>query len=377
MVVGAAVESVPAAPGHDVAALSAQLVASDAGALAAKINPFGSTPGNPCAAIESLYGAGNNMLKDTRIGFYASIWPSYQALDAFFLTSLRPGNAQCTGDFNKTLTVIDRRYWSHALRGLPAAYDQGPAAMHLSGDLPRLDDSFWMGVTLMGAYRRTRDRRLLRRAEAVVGLARANWDPRRGGVYWEDQGHGATIARKAVVSNAPAAVTAIAIYRATGRRTYLRWGEKDVAWLRAHLLDRADGLYNDHINDRRSPPVISRVKFTYNQGIMVAALALLATVSPRNHPLSDAVSLARRAMRYFSRHHSYGQPAFDAVWERNLLWLASLEHKASFTARARASLRAAIRAEPKKPTGLLDFASETALHALAKLSPRDYGRLAP
>lgn len=376
-VVGVAVESVPGVPGYDASALSAELVASDAGAVASRIDPFDSQPHNPCARIEASYGVGNHLLKDDGFGFYASIWPSYQALNAFYLASLLPGDGQCARDFDRTLRAVDDTYWSDALGGSPAAYDQGPAALHIPGDLPRVDDSLWMGVTLSEAYDRTGKKPLLERAEGVFALGRANWDPRRGGIYWEDHAPGATDLDKAVVSNAPAAITAIDIYLATGRRSYLDWGEKIVGWLRTHLFDRSDDLYDDHIDDHRSPPVVGRAKFTYNQGIMVGALGLLSTISPSAYPLRDAVALAQRAMRYFRSHHSYGQPAFDVVWARNVLWLASLYHRPSFTAQARASLRAAIGAEPKSAGSLLDVASEMALDELTKLAPARYGRLAP
>jgi hypothetical protein len=377
VVAGAALESVPGVPGHDVSALSAQLLASNAGTVASKINPFASTPDNPCDMIESSYGVGNNLLKDNRFGFYASIWPAFHALDAFFLTSLLPGNAQCTRDFSQTLATIDGTYWAPGVAGLPSSYDQGPAALHISGDLPRVDDSLWMGITVIETYARTKDPALLARAEAVFALAGANWDPVHGGIYWEDHAPGATNPEKAVVSNAPAAVLAVDIYLATGNRTYLTWAKRIMAWLQAHLFDRADGIYNDHVEDNRTPPTVTSAKLTYNQGIVVGALALLSTVSPKTYPIRDAVALAQRAMAYFTRHHTYGQPSFDVVWAKNVLWLAALYHQPSFTVAARASLQAAVKVEPRNPGSLLDFSSEIALHELTKLPPRRYPTLAP
>lgn len=374
---GGVFESVPGAPGHDAAALAARLVASDAGVAASKADPFASTPRDPCAALESSFGVGNGLLRDDWFGFYASIWPSYQALNAFFVTSLLPHNGQCARDYAETLSAIDSSYWSHSVPGMPPAYDQGPAAMHFPSDLPRVDDSLWMGITLMQSYRRTRHEAYLMRAEAVFDLARANWDPRHGGIYWEDHGPGATDFAKSVVSNAPAAVIALDAYQATGRRSYLAWAERIVAWLHSHLLDPADGLYYDHVDNHHRPPVLDRATYTYNQGIMVGCLGLLSEVSPHRYPLSEAISLAQRAMRYFATHHSYKNPAFSVVWGMNLLWVAGLYHHAGFTAEARASVAAAIRAEPNQPGSLLDSASATALRSLSKLPPRDYGELAP
>jgi hypothetical protein len=374
---GLFVESFPGAPDHDVAALLSQLAASDAGDLASKVNPFDSEPGNSCDRIESTYGVGNHLLKNDPFGYYASIWPSYQALEAFSLVSLDEPSSNCTRDFEQALKAIDNDYWSDGVRGLPAAYDQGPAALHASSDLPRVDDSMWMGMLLMEAYHHSKQEPLLERATAVLALGRANLDKRRGGIYWEDHAPGAQDWDKSVVSNAPAAVTAIDLYLATGRRTYLDWGEQILTWLEAHMLDHRDGLYDDHINEHPFPATVDRAKLTYNQGIMVGALALLNTISPQAYPLNDALSLAQRAMRYFRGHHSYGEPAFDLVWEKNVLWLAHLYRRPSFTAQARASLEAAFKAEPSHPKGLLEVSSEIALHALSKLSPDDYRALAP
>jgi hypothetical protein len=370
-------ESVPGVPGHVGAALSADLLVSDAAALASKIDPVRSVPRGACATIEDSYGTGNHLLKDSTIGFYASIWPTYQALDAFLLTAQARGEAQCVRDYEQTLAAVDLDYWARGVRGMPAAYDQGPAALHLPGDLPRVDDSLWMGLTELAAYHRTRDASLLRRAEAVLALARANWDPEKGGVYWEDHPSGATRFGKAVVSNAPAAVLALELYLLTGQRADLAWGERIVTWLRANLLDPSAGLYDDTVDDHVRPPRVSHARFTYDDGMVIEALAVLHTVSPSRYPLADAVSLAQRSMGYFRVHHSYGQPSFDVIWVRSLLWLAALDRRPSFTAQARASLRAALTAEPGHPGGLLDSAAELALQDLAALPPRSYGELAP
>lgn len=377
LAIGAGVESVPGVPGHDGAALSAELLGSDAGNVGSKISPFGGHPHGPCSEIESRYGVGNDLLKENQIGFYASAWPTYQALDAFYLTSLSGHDARCSRDLYRTLEAVDANYWSHGVSGMPAAFDQGPAAMHLPSDLPRVDDSLWLGITLIGAYKGTKNQAFLKRAEGVFALGRANWDPRKGGIYWEDHGPGATDYEKAVVSNAPEAVIGVELYRLTGRRNYLDWAERILSWLRAHLLDRSDGLYNDHLDDHRSPTTVDHAQYTYDQGIVVGLLVLLSRVAPGSYPLTDAVSLGRRAMNYFRAHHSYGNPSFDAVWARNLLWAAGLYQEPSFTSQARRSVKAAIKAEPKHPGGLLEVSSEIALRDLSKLPPGDYAHLGP
>lgn len=378
VVVVVAIESIPGAPGHDGAALAGELLVSDAAAALGKVDPFSGPPSGTCAKIESTYGVGNHLLKNNEIGLYASIWPSVQALNALYFKSLIAHSSRCNRDFQQNLKAIDDNYWAHSVAGMPSAYNQGPTAWHIPSDLPRVDDSLWMGLTVMRAYRRSLQPALLHRAEDVFTLAIANWDPHKGGIYWEDHGPGATNYDKAVVSNAPAAILGLDLYRVTGKRRYLQWSERIEGWVTKHLLDQATGLYNDHIDDHTSPPSVSKAKYTYNQGMMVGLLALLSRIDPQRYPLQNAVALAQRSMSYFNAHHLYGrQPAFDVVWAENVLWLSSLYQHESFSDQARASVKAAARAAPHHQASLLKNTSRSALEELVQLSPSSYHQLSP
>lgn len=378
VVVVAALLAIPGVPGHAQSALLGELAVSDSAAAAAKIDPFASQQApRSCADLESTYELGNHLFKNSQLGFYASVWPSYQALEALELRSLSPGESGCLQDLVTNLRSIDDNYWDRSLAGLPAAYDQGPRALHQPSDFPRVDDSFWMGLALMSAYARTRDPGFLAKAEGVFTLAQSNWDRRRGGIYWEQHAPGAPDNDKAVVSNGPVVMLGVELYRATGRREYLDWAERIFSWLRANLVDRSSGLYNDHVDDNVRPEKVGTAKYTYNQGTMVAAMAMLSTVDPAAYPLSQAVELAERSMAYFGAHHSYGQPGFDAVWAVDVLWVASLDHDAAFLAAAQRSVRSAAAAAPRQPGDLLAVSSRLTLEALTRLPPDQYHRLIP
>lgn len=370
------VASVPGVPGHAQASLVAQLAVSDAGAAVAKVSPvLGSRQASACARLESDFEVGNGVFKSDEVGLYASVWPSFQTLDALYVSSLLPSGAPCARDFQENLAAIDDVYWDRYLSGFPPGYDQGPRALHLDSDLPRVDDSLWMGLTLMRAYARSGSPTLLRRAEDVFALARRNWDPGSGGVYWEEHAPGATDDAKAVVSNAPAVILGVQLYLRTHDPEYLTWSERIFAWLRDTLLDPRTGLYDDHVDDSTRPATVDTTTYTYNQGVVIGAMVALSRVDPARYPLADAVGLAERAMTYFARHGTYGQPQFDVVWAENVLGLASRYGDPAFTARARRSVRLASRVGPPHAGDLLTMSSELALDALTRLSPRAYGEL--
>lgn len=369
----AALESLPGAFGHDQSALLSEILVSDVTAAAAHIGPFAHDDSSqPCASLESTFGVGNSLFKNRRFGFYASVWPSYQALDAMYVSSLFPGRSACSTAFGDTITAIDTNYWDSSWPHSPGAFDQGPAAFHLRSDLPRVDDSLWMGLAIMQQYARTGAPALLGRAEQVFRLALDNWTP-SGGIYWEATG--TNNQAKAVVSNAPAAILGIELFRETGDHHYLAWSERIVDWIDTHLADPATGLYNDNIDDHGGRNRIGRAKYTYTQGAMVGLLALLSTVDPTRYPLVAAVDLADRSMAYFDAHHSYGQPGFDVIWADNILWAAALYNHETFTGAAETAVRQALAAEPTGQNDLLTSASEKALRELTVLPSSEYGEL--
>ncbi len=374
VVIVVGLESIPGVFGHGQAALSAEIVASDASIGASKIDPFGhDTSMGPCANLESTFGLGDHLFKNSQFGFYASVWPSYQALTALYVTSLVAGKSACATDFGESLQAINDNYWGNAKSGVLGAYDQGPSALHFTSDLPRVDDSLWMGLAVMQQYSRTRDPALLERAEKVFTLAQENWARGIGGVYWEATG--ATNHARTVVSNAPAAVLGVELFRQTGNVSYLRWSEMIVSWLDAELRDPATGLFDDNVDDYDGRTSLDTTKYTYTQGMMVGAMAALSTVDPTKYPISDAIDLAERSMAYFDTHRSYGQPGFDLIWAENILWTASLYKNTAFTTAARNAVVRSLAAEPISRGDLLTASSETALRALTKLPPDQYGKL--
>ncbi len=367
-----AVLSVPGVPGHAQAALTTDLLASDASVAATRVDPFAADPrSDTCAGLEAYFGVGNHLFKNTGFGLYASIWPTYAALGQLYVESLLGSPGGCAVDFSSTIAAVDANYWDHPRADLAAAFDQGPRPFHIDSDLPRVDDSLWMGLAIMADESRTPTPTPARlaRAEAVFDLAVADWDRADGGVYWEESGAGGQ--ERAVVSNAPAVLLGVELYRRTGQDRYLRWSERDMAWLQKHLADPTNGLYDDHVDGAGSHQTVDRTTYTYTQGIVVGAMAALSAADPSRYSLQAAVVLADRSMTYFAAHHTYGNPGFDVVWAENVLGLAARYRQPAFTARAERSVRSALAAEPAQPGDLLDTSSEATLAELVRLPPAD------
>jgi uncharacterized protein YyaL (SSP411 family) len=368
IVIIAVSELIPWMLGHDQAALSAEIVTSDATSALSDASPFGHNPSQFCGPLLARFGVGNHLLKDKPFGFYASVWPSYQALTAMYVGSLLPHPQMCGLAFDQTLMAIDDNYWNHSA-DIAAAYDQGPRAFHIGSDLPRVDDSLWMGMALMQQYARAKDQSVLGQAEAVFRLAVRNWDQQNGGVYWQETGAGNST--RAVVSNAPAVILGIEIFQQVHDPWYLGWSERIMAWLTRTLRDPATGLYNDHIGGEASPTAIDPAKYTYTQGVMVCALAMMSEVESAQYPLSNSVELADKAMAYFPSHQSYGQPGFDVIWVESVLWLSSLDRNVAFRAKAESTLALVRSAEPKNDGELLTASSEMALRELVGLPRKE------
>ncbi len=363
LVVG--VETIPGALGHDQAALLSEIVVSNGSRAASWVQPLAHEhSGQPCANLASRFGVPNHLLQNLPFGFYASIWPSYQALNALNVTSWSAASDACTSVMESTIQAIDDNYWDESLPNLPGAFDQGPATFHSRSDLPRLDDSLWMGLAIEQEYGRTKYPTLLHRAELIFRLATSNWAP-QGGIYWEVTGRNNP--SEAVVSNAPAVVLGIELFRETGNRNDLVWSERIMSWLSAHLRDPGSGLYDDSLTHHAGRTVLNRSVYTYNQGMVVGALAMLSSADPAMYPMSGAVELAERSLSYFGRHHSYGLPGFDVIWVENLLWTASADHSAVLEEQADQAVHAAIAAEPQGHQDLLTLSSELALHELTQL----------
>src|SRR6266550_409450 len=187
------------------------------------------------------------------------------------------------------------------------------------------DDNDWVGIELMRIYKLTHSREVLGAAEGILAFEMAGWqaDPQLacpGGIPFSNDLENTD---RNTVSTAPAAELALQLYLVTKKAEYLRFAEMAYAWVRRCLL-QPGGLYSDHI---RRGGAIDRTVWSYNQGTMMGAGALLYRATGNAGYLYEARQTARAALAYFVPARLGAEnPFFPSVFFRNLLYLDSVTH---------------------------------------------------
>jgi hypothetical protein len=270
---------------------------------------------------------------------FSYLWPFSQALAATVSMSNIPalkGVPALKGAYRKELRarlVGLRAYLDTNNSGAPegtftstlAAYDGTVAPPVGPGGTKYYDDNDWVGIELMRIYKLTRSPAMLGAAEGIMAFEMAGWqaDPRLacpGGIPFSNDLQNTD---RNTVTNAPAAELALQLYLATKKAEYLRFAEMAYAWVRRCLLEPS-GLYSDHI---RRGGAIDPTVWSYNQGTMIGAGALLYRATGNAGYLYEARQTARAALAYFVPQRLGAEnPFFPSVYFRNLLYLDSITH---------------------------------------------------
>jgi hypothetical protein len=302
--------------------------------------------------------APNGLFRDGD-GSYAHAWPFSQALAAAISISTLPHSGSEAVEVGRLVGVLPSY-----LDG--SAYDATVSAPS-GGALQFFDDNEWLALDLVDASHLLGDRSLLRRTQRVFGWITSGWDDGSGnacsgGVFWADT---PSIRDRNTVSTANGAVLALELYQDTRNPAYLAWGKRMYAWVRSCLADD-DGLLFDHLD---SDGRVDQSKWTYNQGAMVAAAALLYRATGSSAYLGDATSLANRSLRYFDTSGYTGQPAiFVAIYFRYLRVLDSVARQPQIAAAVSRYVATHEGSAPGSGSDVLDRAAAVQLAAeLARL----------
>lgn len=252
---------------------------------------------------------------------YAYVWPYSQALAATIdvLTTTRATAGVDPGIDQTYQRDLDDRlkglacYWdARPAFGLPG-YDSASLPPYGDGGDKFYDDNAWIALELLRVYTLTASPEALQRAEEVFRFLATGWagdlgdGSPPGGVYWKLQTPTESSHGRHTCSTAPAAEVALRLYEITHNATYLEWGRRMHTWVDATLRDD-DGLYRDNITPG---PRIDPTKWTYNQGTMIGASALLAAHMGEPDYLTQAESIADAALRYYG--YQDGALAPDAL----------------------------------------------------------------
>jgi hypothetical protein len=285
---------------------------------------------------------------------YAHLWPFSQALAASLaFGALRgPTAAAARADALRSVQALARYRFGQGYRSRPL-----PRRVR-HGNL-YYDDNNWIALDLLSAYRLSRTKSILGRAEGVFQFLVSGWDTNAGdvcpgGVFW---------ARpplrqiRTTVSTANAALVALRLYQATGRRNYLAWAQRMYGWVR-QCLAAPNGLYYDDLDSLGN---VARQEWTYNQGAMIAAGVLLARATGQRSYLDQAQASARSALaRYRSSGYKGEPPIFVAIFFGDLKALQQAVHFPSYQTALRRYLHHHI---PLRPDG--HFGSSLVFQAAA------------
>ncbi|RMI46036.1 glycoside hydrolase family 76 protein [Streptomyces triticirhizae] len=152
-----------------------------------------------------------------------------------------------------------------------------------------LDDTGWWGLAWVAAYDVTGDERYLETAQADAEWMNDYWtDLCGGGVQWKvDNPY-----KNAVTNELFIQLNAALHNRLSGDNPYLERAEAGWAWLSGSGMINDEGLINDGLDADAGCVNNGQTTWTYNQGIILGALAELSTATGDAGLLDEARALA-------------------------------------------------------------------------------------
>lgn len=336
---------------------------------------------------------------------YAMVWPYSRAIEATYAMRFVPGSGKEPRERYKNMLGGLENYWSDKPPDHKPGYDPGLTALNSyyhpqlrpfvenNGPDRYVDDNLWIGQILMREYWETKDKRLLHRAKQIFELAKDQWDHVQGGVYWKQQFVNEESHGRGIVSNAPAIMLGVELYKAvyaetgSGDNTCLEFCDKTFRWLQDNLKDSSDGLYFDN---KDYTGKVGTEKFTYCQGVMIGAMVKLNEIDPARYKLDDAVKLANNSLTHFDkleeslkingrkhdpddiRSEGYEDLAYTGIFFANLLYLAKKIESPEFTQRVQRTLDKIVSRLYLNHDKLLDHAGAVHLAALNCMAEEEY-----
>jgi predicted alpha-1,6-mannanase (GH76 family) len=164
------------------------------------------------------------------------------------------------------------------------------------------DDEGWWALAWIDAYDLTHNPRYLTMAQSIFDDMAGGWDQTCGGGIWwsKDRNYKNAIANELFFS--VAAHLATRISTAEGQ-TYGDWASKEWQWFRSTGMINGDHLVNDGlVIDKASGACHNNQKtvWTYNQGVLIGALAEWSKTGGNADVLLRARQIAEAAVTHFS-----------------------------------------------------------------------------
>lgn len=220
---------------------------------------------------------------------YSYLWPYSGTFSAVNALLEATGQSKYKELLDKKVLPGLEEYFD--TRGEPQAYSSYIRTAPLSDRF--YDDNVWLGIDFTDLYQMTKGAGYLEKARLIWNFIESGTDDQLGGgIYWCEQKKES----KNTCSNAPGAVLALKLFKATGDTLFLSRGRVLYEWTKTHLQDSTDYLYFDNI---RLDGKIGRAKFAYNSGQMMQAAALLYQLTGIPAYLTDAQNIAKECYNYF------------------------------------------------------------------------------
>lgn len=214
---------------------------------------------------------------------------------------------------SKVIPGLDKYYDN---KRIPAAY---ASYINTAPQSDRFyDDNVWLGIDFTDIYTLTNDSAYLKKAAEIWTFIESGIDSKLGGgIYWCEQKKES----KNTCSNAPGAVFALKLFKATNDNHYYDQGKELYAWTKANLQDTADNLYYDNINLAGK---VSKEKYAYNSGQMLQASVLLYDLTKDQAYLTDAQKLAQSCYNYFFEDYLSPENESFRILKKTDVWFIAV-----------------------------------------------------
>jgi uncharacterized repeat protein (TIGR02543 family) len=270
---------------------------------------------------------------------YSCLWPFTNATAATEYLYGSPGGSSYAPDvaarLDGLLAYLDPHEVSPSGAAQPQAFESAVAPPKGLGGSTYYDDNAWSALDLIDAYRLTGNPTDLTLAQDTFNFVVTGWDTSQtdgcpGGVFWED----VSGSQRNTTANAGNAEVGLELYQLTNDSGDLTWAEQMYQWVNT-CLESPDGLYYDHVNPGGS---VNTTMWSYNQGTMIGAGALLYEITQSQSYLTAAERTASAAVSYFGTGTTLQDqgPAFNAIYFRDLFVLGQIQPNTTYTAEAQA-----------------------------------------
>ncbi|RZU41570.1 glycoside hydrolase family 76 protein [Edaphobacter modestus] len=163
------------------------------------------------------------------------------------------------------------------------------------------DDEGWWALAWIDAYDLTHDRRYLTMAQSIFDDMAGGWDSTCGGGIWwsKDRNYKNAIANELFFSVA----AHLATRTPSERQKFADWATKEWQWFRGTGMINSDHLINDGlVIDKVTGTCRNNEKtvWTYNQGVLLGALAEWSKSSPDSAILDQAKLIADASLTHLT-----------------------------------------------------------------------------